>query len=303
MAGFDLSALLTYVDEQKFDLITRSFLGGKTISNITKQDGCKGDTQINLIDGSSTFQANSCSFNPLGSTTFTQRLLKIGDIKEDDQYCVKDLNDYYTEKFVNPGSYSSDIGIEETLAELKANNAADYLENLAWKGDSTAGAGDLDLTDGYLAIMTNDANVVDETSLDFTASNIIAKIDAVIAAVDSDILNANDLILYMGNDTFSTYRIALIDANLYHPDYTKDNDFEMRIHRALTIKVIGTHGLTGEASVVLSPKSNMFMGVDLDDEESSFEFWEDKGNRVIKFLSNFKAGFQYARSEYVVLGR
>ena len=58
---FDVSGLSAYVDEQSAELLTKQVTAGKTLEQITIQEGIKGSAEIKLMDDSLVYQAGDCT--------------------------------------------------------------------------------------------------------------------------------------------------------------------------------------------------------------------------------------------------
>jgi hypothetical protein len=50
----------------------------------------------------------------------------------------------------------------------------------------------------------------------FTAANAVANVDALYAAIPVEVLDAEDMAIYMGRDYFRVYTTALKNANMFH---------------------------------------------------------------------------------------
>ena len=136
----------------------------------------------------------------------------------------------------------------------------------------------------------------------FTASNAIAVVDAMAAAVPSDIIDATDLVLFMGYDNFRTWALALRNANLFH--YTgAENQLEDGFSQMIpgtNIKVVAIRGLNGTNKMILSRSANLYLGVDLLNDYEDFKIFFSEDNDEVRFRSKWKQGVQVAFPEFVV---
>lgn len=125
-----------------------------------------------------------------------------------------------------------------------------------------------------------------------TVSNVVAIIDAVYKAIPVEVLDKEDTFIACGTDVFRLFTIALKTANLYH--YNADAiNFELFIP-GTNIKLVALNGLNGTSRIIASRKSNMFMGVDMLNEEERFEIFYAKEADEIRFMAAFKLGTQVA---------
>ena len=125
-----------------------------------------------------------------------------------------------------------------------------------------------------------------------TSSNVEAVIDAVYKSIPVDVLDKEDLFIACGTDTFRLYTIALKTANLYHYGVDAVN-FELFIP-GTNIKLVALNGLNGTSRIIAGRKSNMFMGVDMLNEEERFEIFYAKEADEVRFMAAFKLGTQVA---------
>ena len=125
-----------------------------------------------------------------------------------------------------------------------------------------------------------------------TSSNVEAIIDAVYKAIPVEVLDKEDLFIACGTDVFRLFTIALKNANLYHYGVDAVN-FELFIP-GTNIKLVALNGLNGTSRIIAGRKSNMFMGVDLMNEEEKFEIFYAKEADEVRLMCAFKAGVQVA---------
>ncbi len=205
---------------------------------------------------------------------------------------------------MKPGSYNEEIPFEGVFSEEKAAQISSYVDLLAWRGGDAGETGNLTLCDGYLKTMKADASVVDVTGLTFSSTTIIDDIDDVIAAIPTDVIDADDLHIFMGYDKFRVYTKALRDANLFHYDGSENQGGEFTLVAPGTnVRVIAVKGLNGKNYVVATPASNLYIGTDLTSDMEQFKIFYSADNDEVRVNVKFKVGFNYAFSEFVVLGQ
>ena len=304
--GLDVSGLSVYTDENKMDLIKKSVLEGRSLEYLTVQPDIKSSATINIIDSTLVGQAGSCGFNSDGTTVLSQRTLSVAPIKVNESICVDTLESYYTQKMMNPGSYNESIPFEQIYAEDKAEKIADMLESIVWKGDTT-GSGNLALADGLLKVIDAEGSVVDgnggavTAATGITAANVVDIVDGMVAAVPADIIDADDIVLFMGYDNYRTYAKALRDANLfaYTGAENQGGDF-IQMVPGTNVKVVAVRGLNGSQRLVLSTSSNIYAGVDLLSDSEDFKIFYSNDNDEVRFIAKFKIGVQVAFPDFVV---
>ena len=303
--ALDVSGLSVYTDENKLDLIKKSILEGRTLEYVTIQPDIKSSATINIIDSTLVGQAGACGFASNGTTTLTQRTLSVAPIKVNESICVDTLESYYTQKMMNAGSYNDSIPFEQIFAEDKAEKIADMIETILWKGD-TAGSGNVALADGLLKVIDGasavDGNVNGVTALTgITSANIVDIIDGLVDSIPADVINADDLVLFVGYDKYRTYAKALRDANLFHYNGAENQGQEFsQMVPGTNVKVVAVKGLNGTDRMIVSRVANLYVGVDMLNDAEDFSIFYSQDNDEVRFISKFKLGVQVAFPELLV---
>ena len=311
--GFDVSALANYTKENEALLVTSSVLGAKTASLIKSAGqimvGVKSSEKINIMETDAIFQAGgTCGFNASGSTTFTQRTVTPGKIKVNEALCPKDLEAKYLQKALPTGSMYDSIPFEQEYSEKKAKTIAAQLETALWTGDTTSVNVNLNRFDGLVKLIGAASGVVAANASTFisgaplssiTAANVISIFDGVYQAIPAQVVAADDMTIFCGQDLFRTYTVALKNSGSfnYQIDVKADSEFVLP---GTTIKVIAVAGLNGTNKVYAMRLSNMFLGTDLLNEEEKFEIFYAKEADQVRFVSEFKMGVNIAFPDEVV---
>jgi len=300
--SLNVSALTAWTDENKLDLIAKSILKGRTIDIINVQPGITNSATINTLNSNPTFAAGGCGWSAAGTTVLSQRAITVCPIKLNEAICLDNLETYFTSVQMRPGSYNEEIPFEQLFAEEKANQVSSLVDQLIWVGDTNT-SGNLGLCDGLLKLMQNDASVVDVTSLGFVASTIVASVDAMVAATPTDILDHDDLTLFMGYDLYRIYSAALRDANLFHYSGAEDQGQEFsQMIPGTNVRAIAVKGLNGRSNFVLTSAKNLYVGVDMLSEMEDFRIFFSEDNDEVRTRIKFKIGVNYAFSDFIVLG-
>jgi hypothetical protein len=311
--GFDVSALANYTKENEALLVTSSVLGAKTASLIKSAGnvmvGVKSSEKINIMETDAIFQDGaSCGFNASGSTTFTQRTVTPGKIKVNEALCPKDLEAKYLQKALPTGSMYDSVPFEQEYSEKKAKTIAAQLETALWTGDTSSVNVNLNRFDGLVKLIGAASGVVAANASTFisgaplssiTAANVISIFDGVYQAIPAQVVAADDMTIFCGQDLFRTYTVALKNSGSfnYQIDVKADSEFVLP---GTTIKVIAVAGLNGTNKVYAMRLSNMFLGTDLLNEEEKFEIFYAKEADQVRFVSEFKMGVNIAFPDEVV---
>ena len=299
--SLNLLGLTAYVDQEKLPLIKKSILKGRTAELITVQPGIKSSAAINILGSTINAMAGACGWNPSGSTALTQRNIAVVDIQVPEAICVTDLEAYYTQKMMNPGSYNESIPFEGIYAEEKADQIQALVDDLTWKGNTATGTGNLALVDGFIKLLTLANGCVESSySGSFSAANVIDAVDDMVAKVPTDVINLGDLKLMVGYEVYRLYAKALRDANLFHFSGVEGTDFRMYLP-GTNVEMVAVRGLNGTNKAYLTPATNLYMGTDLLNDAENFAIWYSQDNDEVRFKAKFKLGVQVAFPEFVVI--
>jgi hypothetical protein len=303
--SLNVAGLASYTDENKMALIKKSVLEGRTIKMITVQPDIKSSASINLIDSALVIQAGACGFTDAGSTILTQRDLSVCPLKVNESICLDTLEGYYTQTMMNAGSYNEQIPFEQIYAEQKAEKISAAIEDNIWKGNSVAVTG-FTACDGFIHLFENtaasastiNANVSSATAI--TAANVIGLVDDVAGTVATDIVDADDLVLFMGYDVYRTWALALRNANLFaYTGAENQTDKFSQMIPGTNIKVVAVRGLNGTNRMYLSRAANFYFGTDLLNDFENFSIFYSMDNQEVRFVSKFKIGVNVAFPDFI----
>jgi hypothetical protein len=297
--SLNVAGLTTYVDQTKMELIRKFVLEGRSASFLTIQPDIKSSASINILSSQLVAQAGGCGFTNEGTTILSQQPLTVCPLKVNESICLDTLQQYYTQYMMNPGSYNTQIPFEETYVLDKIANISSLIDTLIWQGDTSL-TGQTGLCDGYitLAETTYSGSVINgntSSATAITANNIISLIDDMSASINVNIINMDDLYLYVGYDTYRTYQIALRNANLFHYNGQQDQgeNFSQLIP-GQNIRVIALKGLNGTNKMFLSTKSNMYYGVDMLNDYENFELFFSQDFQEVRMVAKWKMGVNAA---------
>lgn len=305
--AFNVSALANYTNEQSTELVLKSLFGGKTAAILQAagqvQVGVKSAEALNILTTSVFLQADGCGYNPSGTTTFTQRTITVGAMKVEETMCPKTLEAKWMQTQIAPGS-ATELPFEEQIGRDKANNIAKLLEVAVWQGDTATSNTNPNTNrfDGFVKIIdaASASTVAGNTSsaTAITIANVEDLIDNMYAVVPADISDADDLVLWVGIDTYKKYTTALRNSNLFH--YAAESEGMEITIPATNIKMIAVGGLNGTNRMYLGKLSNFYMGTDLANEYENYQIFYSRDNDEVRFRAALKAGVQIAFPDQIV---
>jgi len=305
--AFNVSALSNYTNEQSTELVVKSLFGSKTAAVLQAagqvQVGVKSAEALNILSSDVFFQADGCGYTASGNTTFTQRVITVGAIKVEETLCPKTLEAKWMQTQIAPGSPEA-VPFEEQIGSEKASRIAKLLEVAMWQGDTATSNTNPNTNrfDGFNKIIdaASASTVAGNTSsaTAITVANVEGLVDDMYNVIPADIADADDLVLFVGIDTFKKYTTALRNSNLFH--YAADSEGMEIMIPATNIKMIGVGGLSGTDRMFLARLSNLFVGTDLANEEEEYRFWYSQDNDEVRFRATMKYGVQIAFPDQLV---
>ena len=312
--ALDVSTLVNYVIENQDLLVTKSLFGAKTSSLImsegTVMTGVKFAEKINILATDAIFQnGTGCTRVSSGATSITQRQVTIGEIAVVEDICVKILNSKYMSKKLAAGSWANALPFEQEYTDLKAHTIAKQLEIAIWQGDTTSANVNLNRFDGLNKLIDAAAASVNgnptgiTVGTGITGSNVISIVNNVWGAIPADVMGNEDVRIFCGWDTFNTYVAAYTLLNLFA--FAPKGSEVGVAGGEITIpgtnyRLTAVHGLDGTGRIFAIRMSNLFEGVDLENEEEKWEIMEDQFKDFLRFKAMFKFGVNVAFPNEIV---
>lgn len=314
--AFSLGSLSAYTKQNIKPLLSSAVFGAKT-QGLIKSNGivipqAKSVVAIPLMDTDAAFQTDSCTFDPSGTTTITQRTITVGKIKIEEKLCPKDLEAYFTQEALKAGSTYDSFGnadFQKAYLDKKNLRIAAQLETALWQGDTSSANINLNKFDGLskqiVAGSPVDANVSGITGVSgspiatITQSNVIAATEGIYKAIPVAVMAKGDVKIFCGEDWYRLLIMAYRALNLfaYNP---QDSEAKSFILPGTNIEIMAVNGLNGTGDAFAISMSNIAMAVDLVDEETSYNMWYSLDNNDVRFRVAFKMGCNVAFTNEVV---
>ena len=306
--ALSLGTLSSYTKQLTKPLLTSAVFGAKT-QQLIKDGGivipqAKSVVAIPLMDTDAVFQTDSCSFDPSGTTSITQRSITVGKIKVEEKICPKDLEAYFTQEALKAGSTYEDFGnadFQAAYLNKKNLRIAAQLETALWQGDTSSGTANLSKFDGLSKLIVAgspvDANVSGYTGVatitTITQSNVVAATEGIYKAIPAAVMAKGDVKIFVGNDWYRLLIMAYRALNLfsYNPQDSQAASF---ILPGTNVEVVSVNGLNGTGDAFAISLSNIAMAVDLVDEEGAYDMWWSRDNNDVRFRVAFKMGVNVA---------
>jgi len=293
----DVKSLTNYVDEQRLPLIRKAVLSPKSADLFNLQTGVKSQAALNLLTTEVVFgDGSTCGWNPEGTNTLSQRVITVGKVKVNMNFCDRTLLDYWAGYEVKVAAGKETLPFEEAfVADIIAHVNAE-VEKAIWQGDTTA-TGNLSIFDGLLKILNAETDTIKIAAV--SGNNIAQEVYDAYANIPLEILHSASIV--MGEDAFRSYIGELNAENLYHYDPKVDEGMSIVIPGTST-RIYGVPGLNGTKRIVAGDlKGNFFYGTDLEGDQETFDLWYSKDNQEFRLAVKFNAGVQVAFPDQVVV--
>lgn len=312
--AFSVGTLDNYVKTNEQMLIVKSFFTPKTATYMQKLTGVKSSIQVpSLADDFYWGTGGTCGLlSASGDTTISSRNLSVGKIKIEKSWCIATLEAKYTQLMLSPGSQYESLpgGIDEAFMNYIMGAQGEKVEIALWQ--SVSGGGSSDYTskfDGLIQIIGAASGVIQANASAYmsvvtavSVSNIISIMQGIYLAIPAAILDKEDLRIFVGQDWSRLYQNALVNSTAaYNVNNYINSDATGEYYLMGTnVKIVPVPGLNGTNKAYALRTSNMFMGVDLENEEEEMKVWYSQDYDSVYMRMKFKLGTQISQPTEIV---
>jgi len=304
--GFTTSSLTDYVDQTSTDLLTATQFAGETAAMMNLQTGIKSSAALQLLSTNAVPQAGeTCGFNASGDVTFSQRNLATVAIKFQDTLCPRALQAKWTQVLLKKGQQISESDIPKVIVDNIVGGIKQRLETADWQGDTASPSAYLNLYDGLIKTIVNATGEVVATASTYNTANCRTIVANIISNIPAALKGNGAVKIFMGYDAVEVYRQKLMNDNLYHvPAGSADQKgimAEGSVH-----EIVPVHGLDGlyatatQNCIFAFNPDNVFLGVDMENEEETFKMWMSQDDDNVKYSVRFRRGWQIAYPTEIV---
>lgn len=286
--GYDVSALPSYVEQHRSELISAAVLAPRSTSLFRLMPNVKGPTTLNLVDvGVNLQRGYTCGFTPDSPDVFSQRTLTPFIFKVNKEWCPLDLLNTYLAHEVEIGAGRETLPFEEKFV-------ADILAKVGMEVE-------IKLWGILNYIIGSDTDIINVNITDMTAS-VFDMVKAAYMNIPAASLRDSAILVSYG--TYRSLVMELMEKNLYHYERNVDNSMEMILPGTNT-RVIAVPGIEDdpEASTPAIYAMNLkhvFYGFDAEDDIRNFRLWYSDDADMFRFKMRGAVGVQYAFSNEVV---
>lgn len=290
----NISGITDYIKENRDELFVKSVAGSKTLDYVELYPNVVYKEALNYLDSEVEFgDGSTCTWDPTGSDTFSERFIEVVPLKINKQYCAKDMRKKWMNYQYNWEAGRIELPVNEAIANSNVAAAQEALEELLWQGDSGLSF------EGFIEIASGESAVID---VEFASgSTATAKIDAMVAALPIRALKKG-VDIFVSYTDFRNYvqeqnatccsKKEVLDAASESIGYFGDS----------RIRIIPVSGLEGTGVMLAAPKEGLAYGTDIVGSEGVYKWIVDEDTDLWKLKVEFTAGVQIKFPAETVLG-
>jgi hypothetical protein len=300
-----VAGLAAYIENRDFPLVGKlQYNPELTANEVTVQLGVKGSSKLHFMETNVNLLAGaSCDRNtPTDATTFTDKTITVSPIDIVENLCLERMVGKWLQIEMKIGDTVGKQELPAAIASVywqeKEILLSQALDTADWQGDTTSLVGNLSRYDGWIKFIDAGSAVIGNTGglTAINTGNIIAALQGMFLAIPTNIRRKNDLRIYLPQEWFDMYCIALINANLFH--FTGSEGETKLFGTSVVLKP--TYGLNGSNRMFLTYAANLVLGID---GENDTEFTVRLDPTTLKRIfvdAAFKRGTQVQFVEDVV---
>ena len=291
--GFDITS--NYSGEHAGQYIAAALKSATSLEYLNVLENVKFKRNITTVAGASLVGNASCDFNDAGTLTLTERILNPKELQINVDLCKKDLLADWQAAQMRAGAHNRDMSGDFTAFVMSylSGTIADAVETSIWTGDEDSAAGGqfegfLTATSGYFA--TDGTVGTDSATAAYTADNVIANLQSLVAAVPAQVYTKEDLYIYMNAKTYRFYISAISALSAFPFNHMGQYSPEFE-----GVKIAVCQGLP-DNKMVAAQKSNLFFGTDLISDHSEIRMLDMSdldGSDNIRVVAKFTGGVQH----------
>ncbi len=289
--GFDITS--NYSGEHAGQYIAAALKSATSLEYLNVLENVKFKRNITKVAGASLVANASCDFTDAGTLTLTERVLNPKELQINVDLCKKDLLADWQAAQMRAGAHNRDMSNDFTAFVMSylSGTIADAVEGSIWSGAEATGGqfeGFLTATTGYFA--TDGTVGTDSATAAYTADNVIANLQSLVAAVPAQVYTKEDLYIYMNAKTYRFYISAISALSAFPFNHMGQYSPEFE-----GVKIAVCQGLP-DNQMVAAQKSNLFFGTDLISDHSEIRMLDMSdldGSDNIRVVAKFTGGVQH----------
>jgi len=274
--------------------ISAALKASNSLDYLTLIENIKFKSNIQALNQTVDTVTNAgCDFVSVGTLALTEKILEPKNLQVNLDLCKSTLLDSWEALQMRAGAGAPPpASFDDYVISYMGEIIAEATENSIWDGTDVAGK-----FNGFNGAVTGlllpgvDATVVQDAATGaYTVANIIANLEAAVAAIPSAVLGKEDLHIYMNQKTYQLY-IAAVSTLGYVNAYNMNGDY---IPMFNGYKIAVCNGMTAN-EVVIAQKSNLFFGTDLVSDATKITLMDMAsldGSDNMRLVARYSAGVQ-----------
>ena len=289
-AGFYISAALKQVNSLEY---------------MTMIENIKYRSNIQKMNAASMVQDAQCNVNLAGTLTMTETILEPKNLMVQSDLCKKTLLESWEALQMTAGANApAPPSFSDYVISYIGEIIADTTETSIWSGNDATAGEFTGLVQGAVGRLVTNADVVDVVNqggagIAFDAANILANLDACVAAIPTAVYMKEDLHIYMSPKSYRIYLGVQATAG-YQQLYNMGDSFVPMFNG---IKLAVCNGMNNDV-LVAAQSSNLYFGTDLLSDTTSINLLDLSlidGSSNIRLLARYSGGTQVGIGADVVL--
>ena len=272
--------------------ISAALKEAKSLEGLTVLENIKYKENIRKMAGSSLVADATCDFTDAGTLALTEKVLTPKNLQINVDLCKKTLLSGWEAEEMKAGAFNRTAPtFDQYVLSYFGEIIADAVEGSIWSGaDASAGQfeGFQTATTGAFAV---DGTVVSSSASGaYTAANIIANLQTLVADIPANVYGRDDLRIYMNMKTYRFY-ISAISTLGYVNAYNMQGDY-IPVFEGITIQPCP--GMADNV-MVAAETSNLFFGTDLLSDNTNIKMLDMTdldGSDNLRVVAKFSGGVQ-----------
>lgn len=301
------SITTSYAGEYKNQIISSALLAGNTLAQdaITFKPNIVGKEVVRRLETDGLIKGATCDFSDTSTVTSTERFIEPKEFQVNLELCKTDwFNDWNGYQMGSSAFRNMPSTIQEYILQYVAAKVAQSNENSIWSG--TDG---VDNYDGFTTLLANDANLPaanEVAGITVTSANVIDEIGKVYAAIPKSLFGSPELSIYVSQDVYKNYAIAL--GGFASGGQGSNGINAQGLNQAFQglqfagVNIFMANGLPAN-TMILAEKSNLWFGTSIAsdwNEVRLLDMADLDGSKNVRVIMRFLAGVQYGVVEDIV---
>jgi len=275
--------------------ISAALKEAKSLEGLTVLENIKYKENIRKMAGSSLVADASCDFADAGTLALTEAVLEPKNLQINVDLCKKTLLSGWEAEEMKAGAFNRNAPtFDQYVLSYFGEIIADSVESSIWTGSGAANSGTFK---GFLAAggafatggTVQTANVGGAGTV-YTAANIIAQLQFLVASIPVNVYGKEVLRIYMNMKTYRFY-ISAISALANFPFGTMNDGYEPMFEG---VKIQPCPGMP-DNKLVAAQTSNLFYGTDLLSDDLNIKMLDMTqldGSDNMRVVAKFSGGVQ-----------